>query len=224
MADDTGFTGFASWGVTFYQRLHESNTKEFWSQNKQDWERSVRDPMRALVAELEDEFGAATVFRPNRDIRFSPDKTPYKTYQGAIAGPVAGVGYYVQLDADGLMVGGGFHTHSPAQTERFRSAIDADGPGTELESITAGLLSDGFTLEGAALKTRPKGVDPDHPRLDLMRRKELMALKPLGTPGWLDSREALEHVREEWSTISPLTSWIVEHVGAAEEGPRSRRG
>lgn len=223
MADDSGFTGFPAWGVRFYGQLQENNTKEFWAQHKSEWERAVRDPMRDLVEELEDEFGPATVFRPNRDLRFSADKSPYKTYQGAIAGPAAGIGYYVQLDAEGLLVGGGFHTHSPAQTDRFRAAIEADPSGAELERITGALTAEGYALEGAALKTRPKGVDPDHPRLDLLRRKEIMALRRIGTPPWLESTEALDQVREHWEAIRPLSEWIVTHVGPAENRARDGR-
>jgi uncharacterized protein (TIGR02453 family) len=162
------------------------------------------------------------VFRPNRDLRFSADKSPYKTYQGAIAGPAAGIGFYVQLDAEGLLVGGGFHTHSPAQTDRFRAAIEADPSGLELQRITGALTAEGYALEGAALKTRPKGVDPDHPRLDLLRRKEIMALRRIGTPPWLESPEALDHVREHWAAIRPLTEWIVTHVGPADDRSGSR--
>ena len=223
MADDSGFTGFPTWGVRFYGQLQENNTKEFWAQHKSEWERSVREPMHDLVEELEDEFGPATVFRPNRDLRFSPDKSPYKTYQGAIAGPAAGIGFYVQLDAEGLLVGGGFHTHSPAQTDRFRAAIEADPSGLELERITGALTAEGYALEGAALKTRPKGVDPDHPRLNLLRRKEIMALRRIGTPAWLESPEAFGQVREHWDAIRPLTEWIVTHVGPAENRPADGR-
>ncbi|WP_270888081.1 DUF2461 domain-containing protein [Pedococcus sp. 5OH_020] len=223
MAGDAGFRGFPLWGVRFYDELRTTNTKELWSQHKAEWERAVRDPMRALVESLEDEFGPATVFRPNRDIRFSPDKSPYKTYQGAIAGPAAGIGYYVQLDADGLLVGGGFHTHSAEQTGRFRAAIAAGPTGAQLERITGSLVDQGYSLEGAALKTRPKGVEADHPRLELLRRKELMALRRLGTPAWLESKEALDRVRAEWSVLRPLVDWVSEHVGPAADGPRPGR-
>jgi uncharacterized protein (TIGR02453 family) len=221
--DAAAFTGFPVWGVRFYQDLETHNTKEFWVQHKAEWERQVRDPMRALVAELEPQFGPATLFRPNRDIRFSADKSPYKTHQGAIAGSSAGVGYYVQLSGDGLAVGGGFRTHSPAQTDRFRAAVDDERAGGELVAITSALVAEGFELEGAALKTRPKGYDADHPRIDLLRRKEVMGIKRVGTPRWLTTPEALDHVREAWLDIRPLNDWVVEHVGPAEERPRPGR-
>ena len=71
------------------------------------------------------EFGEARIFRPYRDVRFSADKTPYKTEQGAIASAPGGAGYYVQISADGLRAGGGFRTTNPTQTARFRAAVDA---------------------------------------------------------------------------------------------------
>jgi uncharacterized protein (TIGR02453 family) len=212
MADSGAFGGFPAWGVGFYQELEDNNTKEFWAANKARWEREVREPMLALVDALEDEFGPAKLFRPNRDIRFSADKSPYKTHQGAIAGPAAGVGYYVQISGDGLAVGGGFRTHSPAQTESFRRAIAAEDSGVELEALVGGLVGTGFDLEGAALKTRPKGYDADHPRLDLLRRKEIMAIRRVGQPEWLATPEALEHVQASWRQIRPLVDWVTRHV------------
>ncbi|MFD1504847.1 DUF2461 domain-containing protein [Georgenia yuyongxinii] len=206
------FTGFPLWGPQFYDELERNNDREFWAANKERWERDVRDPMRALVAVLEPEFGPATVFRPYRDLRFSPDKSPYKLHQGAIAGPAPGFGYYVGLDADGLIVGGGFRTHSPAQTDRFRKAIDADD-GDILPAIADALVEQGYMLDGAALKTRPRGYPADHPRIDLLRRKELMAVTNVGTPPWLPTPAALDHVREMWRQIRPLAQWVVTNVG-----------
>jgi uncharacterized protein (TIGR02453 family) len=212
MADSGVFGGFPAWGVSFYQELEDNNTKELWAANKARWEREVREPMLALVEELEDEFGSAKLFRPNRDIRFSADKSPYKTHQGAVVGQTAGVGYYVQISGDGLAVGGGFRTHSPAQTESFRRAIAAAGSGVEFERIVAGLVGAGFDLEGAALKTRPKGFDIEHPRLELLRRKEIMAINRVGTPAWLSKPAALQHVQTYWRGIRPLVDWVTEHV------------
>ena len=222
MADGGGFAGFPRWGVTFYQELEVHNTKEFWAEHKAQWERDVRDPLRKLMDSLEPEFGPAKVFRPHRDIRFSADKSPYKTFQGALAGHHDGVGYYVQLGGDGLVVGGGFHAHSPAQTDRYRAAVDAEPSGAELESLVGQLMAAGFALEGASLKSRPRGYGADHPRLDLLRRKEIMAINRVGTPAWLTEPAALQHIRDSWRQVRPLTTWITAQVGTAEEHPRGR--
>ncbi|GAA1649343.1 DUF2461 domain-containing protein [Georgenia ruanii] len=205
MAD---FMGFPAWAPRFYAELEQHNTREFWAAHKDRWEREVRDPMRALVAALEPEFGPAVVFRPYRDIRFSADKSPYKTHQGAIAGPSPGLGYYVALDADGLTVGGGFRSHSPAQTDRYRRAVDADDAG-ELPRVVATLVNAGFVLEGATVKTRPRGYPADHPRIELLRRKELMAVTNVGTPAWLATPAALDQVRARWEQLRPLADWVI---------------
>ena len=212
MSDSSGFDGFPSWGVTFYQELEDTNTKEFWAQHKAQWERDVREPMLALADALEDEFGPARLFRPNRDIRFSHDKSPYKTHQGAFVGVATGVGYYVQVSGDGLAVGGGFRAHSPAETSSYRAAVDAPASGARLEQISTDLTAAGFALEGEALKTRPKGFAADHPRLELLRRKEMMAIQRVGTPSWLTTPEAVDHVRAEWRRVRPLVDWMTEHV------------
>jgi uncharacterized protein (TIGR02453 family) len=212
MAESASFQGFPQWGVTFYQELEVTNTKEFWAQHKAQWERDVKEPMLALTDALEDEFGPARLFRPNRDIRFSHDKSPYKTHQGAFVGVATGVGYYVQVSGDGLAVGGGFRAHSPAETARYRGAVDASSSGAGLELVAADLVAVDFSLEGETLKTRPKGFSADHPRLELLRRKEIMAIHRLGTPDWLGTSEVVDHVRTEWRQVRPLVEWMTQHV------------
>jgi uncharacterized protein (TIGR02453 family) len=212
MAEGSAFAGFPIWGVEFYQDLEEDNTREFWAAHKSRWQGEVRDPMRALVDELEDEFGPGKLFRPNRNLRFSADKSPYKTHQAALVGREKGAGWYLQLGGDGLVVGGGFRAHSPAETARYRAAVDAGSSGLALERIVAAMEAGGLTLEGEMLKTRPKGFDADHPRLELLRRKEMMALRRVGTPGWLTTRQALDEVRATWRQVRPLTEWVMEHV------------
>ncbi len=207
------FTGFPPAAVDFFARLAADNTKAFWMANMATWEVAARDPMLALLDHLEDEFGPATPFRPYRDVRFSADKTPYKTHLGAVAGPTKGVGCYVQLSADGLAVGGGFHTHGAAQTGRFRAAVDAPASGGELTSIVDGLRRKGFQVRGAAVKTAPRGFAKDHPRIDLLRMAEVMVIRDLGTPAWLATPRAATEVAKAWRAVRPLTDWIVERVG-----------
>src|SRR4051794_25965230 len=77
------FTGFPDEGLVFYEGLEADNSKTYWTQHKADWETYVRGPFQALLDELAPEYGVAKIFRPYRDVRFSADKTPYKTHQGA---------------------------------------------------------------------------------------------------------------------------------------------
>jgi uncharacterized protein (TIGR02453 family) len=210
-----GFSGFSQQAIDFYAELAVDNSKEFWQAHKAVYDGEVRDPMLALLDALEPEFGAGKVFRPYRDTRFSHDKTPYKTHQGAFVGISPGVGYYVQLDATGLLVGGGYHAHEPSQVERYRQSVDDDRTGTELERILAALDQADFDIEGTQLKTKPRGYAADHPRIELLRYKEVMAIKPLGVPRWLGTTRTVDEVRDGWRAVRPLNEWVHKNVGAA---------
>jgi len=209
------FTGFPAEAFDFYEGLLADNSKAYWTAHRDTYDTCVREPMAALLRSLEAEFGAGTLFRPYRDVRFSRDKSPYKTAQGALVSVGEGIGYYVQLDADGLYVGGGFHHHAPDQVERYRAAVDADGSGKRLETIVADVTEAGFEVGGDMLKTRPRGYDADHPRLELLRHKSLTAGRSFAGDPWLETPEATERVRQEWRTIAPLIDWVATHVGAS---------
>lgn len=213
MLDMGTFAGFPVEALAFYADLEEHNTKEWWSEHQGVYEDAVREPMLALLEALSAEFGPGKVFRPHRDVRFSKDKSPYKTAQGGFVQMAAGTGYYLHLGADGLMVGAGCHTSAPAQVERLRAAVDAPASGTGLEEIVEALRAAGYAIEGERLKTVPRGYDKDHPRAELLRYKSLTAGRTFGTPPWLATPEALEHVRASWSELRPLVEWLTEHVG-----------
>jgi uncharacterized protein (TIGR02453 family) len=218
------FRGFPSAAIGFYEDLEVDNTKEWWSAHKQVYEEAVRGPMEALLSELEPVFGAGKVFRPYRDTRFAADKSPYKTHQGAFVAVADGLGYYVQVDADGLFAGGGFHHHASDQVARYRAAVDDDISGSALATVVSGLQAAGMEIGGEVLKTRPRGVPEDHPRLELLRHKSLTAGRRYGSPGWLATRRTLSKVRSDWEAIRPLVDWISDHVGPTTQEPRRRWG
>ena len=102
----TTFQGIPAGAFGFYEELQDNNNREWWQEHKAGYQSLVKEPLASLLAELEPRYGPAKLFRPNRDIRFSEDKSPYKTAQGAVASVQEGVGYYLQISADGLLVGG----------------------------------------------------------------------------------------------------------------------
>lgn len=106
---------------------------------------------------LEPEFGPAHVFRPYRDVRFSRDKSPYKTAVGAVADG----GRYVQLSAQGLLVAAGYHQTASDQVERLRRAVADDRSGPELQRLLRRLTDGGYRTWGDRLKTRPRGYPAD---------------------------------------------------------------
>jgi uncharacterized protein (TIGR02453 family) len=211
----SSFRGFSQRAVAFYADLATDNTREFWTAHKGIYEAEVRDPMRALVADLEPEFGPAKIFRPHRDTRFSKDKTPYKSGQAALVGDGAGLGYYLQIDARGLSVGGGFRAHSPEQVARYRNAVNGAATGPAVAEIVADLRAKGFDIEWEPVKTTPRGYAADHPRIDLLRCRSLMAVKAFGAPEWLPTPRTLDEVRDTWRVIAPLNRWVAANVGSA---------
>lgn len=206
------FSGFPDAGPAFYEGLEADNSKTYWLAHKAVYESAIREPMLALVDALEGEFGEARLFRPYRDVRFSADKSPYKTHQGAFTGADTAFGYYVQMSADGLALGGGFRATSTAVTARYRAAVDASGSGLELEAALAPIVANGFEVLGDAVATAPRGYPRDHPRIELLRRKELLVIQRLGMPDWVDTPGAADQIAAAWRSLQPLRSWVDRHV------------
>ena len=95
------FSGWPVEALDFYDDLEVDNSKTFWTAHKAVYQDKILRPMTELTEELAAEFGESKIFRPFRDVRFSHDKTPYKTHIGAVVGD----SYYVQLSAAGLGAG-----------------------------------------------------------------------------------------------------------------------
>ncbi|MCU1435693.1 MAG: hypothetical protein JWR71_2418 [Pseudarthrobacter sp.] len=206
------FEGIPAAAFEFYAELEHNNNREWWLEHKDSYNALVRDPVTALLAELEPRFGPGRIFRPNRDIRFSQDKSPYKTAQGAFASAQEGVGYYLQISADGLLVGGGYHSHTPAQLARFRNSVDASGPGDSLRHIVDSVTAAGFAVEGEKLKTVPRGYDRDHPRGELLKYKSLSGGIELGRPEWVETPDAVRKIAGMWDQLRPLVEWVGRHA------------
>jgi uncharacterized protein (TIGR02453 family) len=204
----TPFAGIPAAAFEFYAELEQNNNRDWWLDHKSTYDSAVKGPLTGLLEKLEPEFGEAKLFRPNRDIRFSLDKSPYKTAQGALAAVAEGTGFYVQLSADGLLIGGGYHTHTPAQLARFRSAVDAPSSGGVLQQIVGHVAALGFTVEGETLKTVPRGFAKDHPRAELLKHKSLAAGMLVGRPDWISTPDAAREVARRWEELRPLIEWI----------------
>jgi len=216
MTVPTSPSGFGPAATQFFEDLEDQNTREFWLANKDVFEREVREPMAALLDSLPEEYQPFKVFRMNRDIRFSADKSPYKTMHGAAHG-VPGAVQYLHLDASGLMVACGSYMMPPDALERSRQAVAADSSGTELSEILAALgrrrslrLSPGGV---EPLKTAPRGFPRDHPRADLLRQKGLIATRTR-PPSELQNGARLRiFVLETFEMCSGLTDWLKRYVG-----------
>jgi uncharacterized protein (TIGR02453 family) len=219
------FEGFPDEGLVFYEGLEADNSKTYWTRNRQIYDTSVRTPMQALLDELTGEFGVPKLFRPYRDVRFSNDKTPYKTHQGAVVNPDGrGAGaWYVQVSADGLMVAGGCWRLEPDQVARYRRAIADDVQGPRLRAEVDRLAAAGWTIDGERLVRVPAGFDREGDRADLLRHKTLHASRRWEPADWLHDRRALDQVRSAWRDLTALNAWLADNVGATTRESRARR-
>jgi uncharacterized protein (TIGR02453 family) len=223
-----GFAGFPEEMLTFYEGLEADNSKPYWNDHREQYETAVATPMRALLDDLGPEFGEAKFFRPYRDVRFSKDKTPYKTHAGAVVHGAPGDGaLYVQVSADGLLVAGGYYATATDQAQRLRLAVADDRVGRELERILAPLLSEGWRLGGDRLKRVPKEfaelAESDGPRAELVRAKSLSAARHFPPDDTLHSPELRDRVAEHFRALAPLNEWLRQNVGASRTPPRDSR-
>lgn len=210
--------GFPPEALEFYERLEADNTKAFWQANRQTYLEVVKGPVEDLCTELI-EYGPFHLFRPHNDLRFSKNKPPYKVHQGAYGESEGGAGFYFQLSAQGLMCGTGYYAMAKDQLARFRAAVDADATGAEIEGIVDGLASRYSIGAITELKTAPRGVPKDHPRIILLRRKGLMMSKDFGAPKWLHTKQVVSKVRGVWMAAAEMNAWLDAHVGPSTLEP-----
>src|SRR5262245_58784228 len=211
MAED--FTGFPLEAFDFWKGLEKNNNREWFQAHKEQYERSCREPMKALMSALLPQYGPSKVSRINRDMRFIRDRAPYKTHIAAGVG-----GSYVSLSKDGLYVGTGMYKPEPAALARLRAAIAADRSGKALATMVASLKRKGYKVDThERVPSAPKGYTPDHPRIELLRMKDLFAGKMFAPAPWMATRKTLDRVIDVIEDVQPLYQWLRKHVGARSE-------
>jgi uncharacterized protein (TIGR02453 family) len=216
-----GFTGWPAEAFELYAGLELDNSRAYWQARRDVYDRAVRAPFDELSAAVERRFGPLHLFRPNRDIRFSKDKSPYKTAAGAVTESDGGASYYVQISATGMFAGCGMYHLATDQLERYREALDDDRSGAAIERCCAALRSKRYEIGAAAsLKTAPRGYAKDHPRVELLRMKGLTTGRTFPLAKWMHTAKALERVVTVWEDARPLNRWLEAHVGPSTLPPR----
>jgi uncharacterized protein (TIGR02453 family) len=222
------FEGFPREAFAWFAGLEADNSKPYFTAHRGTYDIAVRGALEAMLDELAEELdGGVKMFRQNRDIRFSADKSPYKiTTYGLVLRPDSPSGLYAQLSSSGLFVGTGYHMLAADQLARFRDAVVDDTTGPQLEQVVADVEGAGVETFGEALKTAPRGYPRDHPRVALLRHKSLVAGRrlPPGSKG-IGRAAALDLARQTWDACVPLNTWLDRHVGPSElpVEPRYRR-
>lgn len=222
----TDFQGFTPAAQRFFRSLGRHNNKPWFEANRAGYETAVREPLRALVEELDTAFGTIapeiigdpkrSLFRINRDIRFSKDKSPYKTHiggyiaiDGAGSGPSVPAPLYLHISPSETFAAAGHYMMLPPQLARFRAALLDDDRGGHLAGILRKLERAGCTIASHEVLQRvPRGVDPAHPRADLLKQKGLIVTFPTLPRDLLVSAALLPWLMTHVKRAAPLVEWL----------------
>jgi uncharacterized protein (TIGR02453 family) len=228
IATSSGFTGFPDVVFDFLGGLEKDNSREYWERNKPTWTGVIQPSVDALLADLAPQFGPLRTFRPNRDIRFSTDKSPYKTWIGVTTTDlsVGGVGSFLRVDSTGMRVACGAMAFASDQVKEFRRALDDPASAREFDEVRDGLLDRGYIVGPGSqptLQRPPAGFAPDHPHAECLRWKGAVVIAEFHRAGWMASHDALDQISQVWTAGAPLVAWIQRHVGATASLPRKQQ-
>ncbi len=218
------FTGMPDEGLAFLEDLEEHNTKAFFDANKAVFREQVQAPFAALVEAAADrlrahvpDLGTPKVFRIYRDLRFSKDKTPYKTSMSASVpsrppaegdGPGVATGFYVNVGPAGLYTASGLYHADRPDLERVRAAIADPATGPELEAILGEAATKGLEPWLDPLRRMPRAWPADHPRAHLLKARSLVLNRQHARAPWLQTAELLDHLLADWKAMIPFNRWL----------------
>ena len=200
------FTGFTRDAFSFWKGLERHNNRDWFQAHREQYEQTVRRPMQLLIDELAPLYGPGRLSRINKDMRFAKEK-PYKNYLATGLG-----GSYISFSKDGLWVGTGMYKPEPAALRQLREAIADDTSGRELTRLIASLGRKGFEIDThARLDKPPRGYDATHPRVDLLRMKDIYVGKSFGVED-VSSANLVRGVARAMAELEPFRKWLRTYV------------
>ena len=221
------FTGFSRELPEFFRELSKNNTKEWFDEHRQDYQRVFAEPAKQFVIVLESKLRRiskdiqaeprvnGSIMRVNRDTRFSKDKTPYKTNLSMMfpEGPTfdrARPAFLMQIDATRLCIGAGQCVFSPEQLELYRGAVAHPKTGAALEKAIRQAAEAGYTnVHGKHYKRVPRGFDADDPRAELLKHAGLDVGTQRPLPDELFTADAVDYCVECFRKVRPVQKWLV---------------
>ncbi|HUN59356.1 MAG TPA: DUF2461 domain-containing protein [Candidatus Binataceae bacterium] len=228
METTTYFTGDS---LKFLKELREHNERGWFERNRPRYESKVRDSFLHLIADLQAPLKkinpgfvadprptGGSMMRIYRDIRFSADKSPYKTAVAAHFGSSkqtdgCGPAYYLRIEPGNSMIGAGLWHPDTNALGKIREAIVAKPE--RWRRITSGaVFGSSCGMSGESLKRPPRGIDPNHPLIEDLKRKDFVISSSLTDeevcgPGLLDS------ISEAYRMAAPFVQFLAEAVEAS---------
>lgn len=213
----------------FLAELADNNNREWFQDNKARYERDVRDALVSFVVDFGEILGeisphmvadprlsGGSIFRIYRDVRFSKDKSPYKTNAGIhfrheVGRKVHGPGLYLHLQPGNVFVGAGIWRPNSATVGKIRGAIVAN-PDRWRNIVNHASFRTTYTLEAESLKRAPRGIDPDHPLIEQLKFKSFVAVANFSQEEAC-SPEFIETYADSCRTAAPFAGFLTNAVG-----------
>lgn len=232
MLVSSSFDGFPTTTLQFFANLKANNNREWFNEHRTTFDRDVIEPAQAfiltlggLLQTLHPGFGfdtrtngSGSLFRIYRDIRFSKDKTPYKTHLGMKfwlgrnPKKTENPGFYVGIGSEGAGVYAGMWRFTKPMLQKYRQTVDDPEHGAYLQDVLDRLSADGYETGKLHYKRIPRGFDPDHPNADLLKRNAIHAAKPEIPPAVVTSPDFVPTCFEHCMAMWPIVEWLHEHV------------
>ncbi len=222
------FNGYFPETLTFLTELAANNNKSWFESHRKDYDVYVMEPSRAFVIAIGERLRELapkvmadprvnkSIFRIYRDVRFSKDKTPYKTNL-ALWFPVGQggakfdhPGYYFHLEADNLMLGAGIHRFSKPLLKTYRDAVINPELGPSLVKAIISVTDKKYTVGEETYKRVPRGYDPDHKLAEFLRYGGLTTGLDLGIPPELHTRQIVDYCFERFQDMAPIVDWLAK--------------
>jgi uncharacterized protein (TIGR02453 family) len=231
MIKHTSFSGFTKETIRFFSALRRNNNREWFERNRDTYEAQVMGPAKAFVTDMGERLKSIaprivaapkvnkSIFRINRDTRFSQDPSPYKTNLGlyfwdGLGSRMESSGFYFHLEPPHLMLGGGMYIIPDNLLGRFRHAVVDPKSGREIGTIVAAIRAiPGFTVEGLHYKRVPVGFDPAHPNAELLKHKGLYGGVDLKIPEEFFTARLVDFCFERFRSLAPLHHWLMKLWG-----------
>jgi uncharacterized protein (TIGR02453 family) len=220
------FAGFPDPEARFFRLLAKHQNREWFQAHKREFEDGWLAPMKLLLDEVRDaidtgyrycDLGAPKIFRIYRDVRFSRDKSPYKTHVGGLV-PIKRMGkltevpaaLYFHVGQPRSFAAAGHYVMDTRALGRFREAVADEQRGKDLVRLLSALRKKGFSIDSFSNTKRvPKGYPPDHPRAEHLRRKGLVVGFPPLPTGLLASPKLVPWLAKQARSAARLVEWLV---------------
>ena len=223
------FTGFSEKTLKFFKGLEKNNSRQWFEKNREDYDTHVLEPARAFVTAMGHRLFELTpdviaepavnrsLFRLNRDTRFSKDKTPYKTNLGIMLWEGAGKRmecpcFYFHVEKGELMVAVGIYMFPKTRMGRYRDAAADPDSGKELARIVEDMRKSRYDMGMEHYKRVPRGYDPEHENAQLLRYNGLTAMETKPVPKAFFSRKLVDHCYKRYEKMYPLNRWMLKYI------------